>query len=454
MDNFLYSFIFFIVALGLLIAVHEFGHFWVARKVGVKVLRFSIGFGHPLWQRTSKIDNTEFTLAAIPLGGYVKMLDEREGPVAEEEKHRAFNNKSLQARTAVVAAGPIFNFIFAIFAYVLIFVIGVPGLKPIVDNVEAGSVMASAGLKSGDEILAIGEKSTPTLEAVRMELVGQVMKGGEVELKVQRKTGAEETLALDISDIPVDAIQENFLHYLGMTPAQPKIPAVIGELLEDGAAKSAGLLRGDEVVAVDGKPITDWTSWANYVRERPEQQIQVSVVRQGVQMVIPVTPARIETKDGNIGRVGASPDVPEGLFDDFRAIQHYSFFDAVPAAVIKTWDMSILTLRMMWKMLSGQASLENLSGPISIAQYAGQTAQIGVIPFLSFLAIVSVSLGVLNLLPVPILDGGHLLYYLAEFFKGRPVSEETQIMGQKIGIVMIGGLMFLALYNDINRLFG
>lgn len=454
MNGFLYSIVFFVVALGLLIAIHEFGHYWVARKVGVKVLRFSIGFGKPLWQRVGKVDGTEYVIAAIPLGGYVKMLDEREGPVAEEELHRAFNRKPLKSRVAVVAAGPLFNFVFAIFAYFLLFNIGVPGLKPLVDNVEQGSPMYKAGLQHGDEIVAIGSKETPTLEAVRLELVGKVMKGGMVDVAVKHDTGVEEVLSLDVSDTPVDAIQENFLQYLGMTPMRPKLEAVLGELQADGAAKAAGLQSGDKVLTVDDQAIEDWVAWAEYVRERPEQKIQVLIERDGAQMIVPVTPARIELQDTVIGRVGASPEVPEGLFDEFRAIQHYSIIDAIPAAISKTWDMSILTLRMMWKMLSGQASIENLSGPISIAQYAGQTAQIGIIPFLSFLAIVSVSLGVLNLLPVPILDGGHLLYYLVEFFKGSPVSEEAQIVGQKVGIVMIGGLMFLALFNDINRLFG
>ena len=454
MNGFFYSIIFFVVALGLLIAIHEFGHYWVARKVGVKVLRFSIGFGKPLWQRVGKVDQTEYVIAAIPLGGYVKMLDEREGPVAEEEQHRAFNRQPLKSRVAVVAAGPAFNFIFAIFAYFLLFNIGVPGLKPLIDSVEETSVMAKAGVLAGDEIIAIGSQDTPTLEAVRLALVSNVMKGGQVEILVRHEDGGQEKLSLDVSQTPVDAIQDNFLQYLGVTPMRPRLDAVLGELQSEGAALAAGLQPGDRVISVDGTLIEDWVAWAEYVRERPDKTIQVTIERDGQQMILPVTPARIEIQDTVIGRVGASPDVPEGLFEKYSATQHYSILEAIPAAVVKTWDMSILTLRMMWKMLSGQASIENLSGPISIAQYAGQTAQIGIIPFLSFLAIVSVSLGVLNLLPVPILDGGHLLYYLFEFLKGSPVSEEAQIIGQKVGIIMIGSLMFLALYNDINRLFG
>ncbi|MDH5545129.1 MAG: RIP metalloprotease RseP [Gammaproteobacteria bacterium] len=454
MDGFLYSVVFFVIALGLLIAIHEFGHYWVARKAGVKVLRFSIGFGKPIWQRTGKTDGTEYVLAAIPLGGYVKMLDEREGPVDEAEVHRAFNRKPLSSRVAVVAAGPLFNFAFAIIAYALIFMLGVPGLKPLVGDVISETPFARAGLQTGDEIISVDGEKTPTLEAMRLSLVGSVMKGGQVELGVRHEDQSEAVLVMDVSETPVDAIQENFLQYLGMTPLRPILPAVIGDLQADGAAVAAGFQHGDVIVRVDGQPMNDWVKWAEYVRGKPEQEIIVGIERNGAELDIRVTPARVEVQDAVIGRVGASPLVPDGLFEAYRAIQQYSLLAAIPAAISKTWDMSILTLRMMWKMLSGQASLENLSGPISIAQYAGQTAQIGIVPFLSFLAIVSVSLGVLNLLPVPILDGGHLLYYLVEFFKGSPVSEETQIIGQKIGVVMIGALMFMALFNDINRLIG
>ncbi len=454
MGNFIYAVVFFIIALGLLIAIHEFGHYWVARKLGVKVLRFSIGFGRPLWQWRRGEDQTEYVIAMIPLGGYVKMLDEREEPVPREELHRAFNRQPLGNRVAIVAAGPLFNFLFAIIAYWLIFVLGVPGIKPIVGEVQPGSVFAQAGARAGDQILAVDGRPTPTLEAVRMALIEAVLDQRRVSLEVRSDLGEQRRLELDLAQVTVDAIGRDFLQALGFTPVRPRIPAVIDKLLSGGAAEQAGLQPGDRVLSVDGEPIADWLDWAQRIRARPGQPMSLEVERDSAVLTVIVTPAAVETPSGTIGRVGASPRIPEQALEALRATQQYSPWAAVPAAIAKTWDMSLLTLQMLWKMLVGQASLENLSGPLSIASYAGQSAQIGLVPFLSFLAIVSVSLGVLNLLPVPVLDGGHLMYYVVEFFKGSPVSEQTQLLGQKIGIVLLIGLMFLALYNDIHRLFG
>lgn len=454
MGTFFYSFLFFVVALSLLIAIHEFGHYWVARKLGVKVLKFSIGFGKPIWRSVRGPDQTEYILAMIPLGGYVKMLDEREEEVAEHEKHRAFNRKPLASRVAVVAAGPAFNFIFAVFAYFLMFNMGVPGIKPLVGDVAQGSPFAIAGFQKGDEILSIEGDSTPTLEVFRLALIENVLANKSVDIKVMRTSGLQADLRLNLTDTPADSINEGFLQYLGFSPLRPKLPAVIDSLQPDGAAEQAGFQSGDKVLQVDNIVVGDWVEWAEYVRKKPEQTIEVVVERDSTVLTLQVIPARIEIQSGEIGRVGASPQIPEGFFEEFRAVQEFGFFAALPAAIYKTWDMSVLTLRMLWKMLVGEASLENISGPISIAQYAGQTADIGFVAFLSFLAIVSVSLGVLNLLPIPILDGGHLFYYLVEFIKGSPVSENTQVLGQKIGIIMLGGLMFLAVFNDINRLIG
>jgi regulator of sigma E protease len=453
MDSFFYAVVFFVVALGLLIAIHEYGHFWVARKLGIKVQRFSIGFGKPLWTKVSGEDQTEFVLAAIPLGGYVKMLDERIEEVAPEEQHRAFNRQPLSTRFAVVAAGPIANFLFAILAYWLIFVMGIPGMKPLVGDVVADSVFAQAGAQRGDLILSLDDKEMPTLESVRMTLIEGVINQREMSLLVEGEDQVSRQLQLDLSAISVDSIDERFMSHLGFNPLRPDIPARISRVIDGGAAAQAGMLPGDEVIELDGQLIGDWEAWAAYVRARPAKQIEVIVLRDGEQHSLMVTPALIETEAGNMGRVGAAPDIPEGLFDDYRAIQHYSMLAAIPAALVKTWDMSLMTLQMLWKMLVGEASIENISGPLSIANYAGQTAQIGLVAFISFMAIVSVSLGVLNLLPVPILDGGHLMYYVVEFIKGSPVSEEAQLVGQKIGIALLGTLMFFALYNDINRLF-
>ncbi len=454
MGTFFYSFMFFVVALSLLIAIHEFGHYWVARKLGVKVLKFSIGFGKPIWRSVRGPDKTEYILAMIPLGGYVKMLDEREEEVAEHEKHRAFNRKPLLSRVAVVAAGPAFNFIFAVFAYFLMFNIGVPGIKPLVGDVAQGSPFSIAGFQKGDEILSIEGDPVPTLESFRLVLIENVLANKSVDIKVKRANGLQADLRLNLTATPADSINEGFLQYLGFSPLRPKLPAVIDSLQPDGAADQAGFRSGDKVLQVDNVVVGDWIEWAEYVRKKPEQTIEVIVERDSAVLSLQVIPARVEIQSGEIGRVGASPQIPEGFFEEFRAVQEFGFFAALPAAIYKTWDMSVLTLRMLWKMLVGEASLENISGPITIAQYAGQTADIGFVAFLSFLAIVSVSLGVLNLLPIPILDGGHLFYYLVEFIKGSPVSENTQILGQKIGIIMLGGLMFLAVFNDINRLIG
>lgn len=451
MDSFIISILSFVVALGLLIAIHEFGHFWVARKVGIKVHRFSIGFGKPLWTKKFGADDTEFVLAAIPLGGYVKMLDEREEDVAEHELHRAFTQKTLGQRFAVVFAGPAANFIFAIFAYWLLFVIGVPGMKPIVDTVEVNSPFYEAGLISGDEIISVDNKDTPTLEAVRMVLIESILDNANVEVLVSQSSSETRQINLDLSSTPVDAISGNLLQYLGFIPYRPALPVVVGRVVEGGAGALAGMKEGDKILSIDGKTVNDWVKWAEYVRSKPEQPIEMLISRDATEFTLTVVPALVETQNGKIGRVGLGPFVPENFYDELRATQHYEFFPAIMASVEKTWDMSILTLQMFGKMITGQASLENISGPISIAQYAGMSAQIGYISFISFMAIISVSLGVLNLLPVPLLDGGHLMYYTIEFFKGSPVSDAAQLIGQKIGILLLGSLMFLAVVNDLTR---
>ncbi len=454
MSNFAYSAIFFIVGLGLLIAIHEFGHYWVARKCGVKVLKFSIGFGRPLWSTKRGQDNTEYVLAMIPLGGYVKMLDEREGEVAPQEQHRAFNRQTLGKRFAIVAAGPVFNFVFAIFAYWAIFVAGVPGLKPVVGEIGANSVLAKAGLRVDDEIISVSGHVTPTLEAMRMAMVQHVVENSVVDIVVSNAQHEERTLSVDFSAVPVSSIEENFLQFIGYTPKRPHLPALLGELQADGAAQKAGFRVGDLVTEVDGTPVSDWFGWANYVRERPGKSVQVTFVRDGQSQTLVVVPATLQAEGKSIGRVGASPKTPDKIDDSMMGVHRFDVFEAFPAALRKTWDMSILTLRMFGKMIVGEASLENISGPITIAQYAGQTAQIGTLAFISFLAIVSVSLGVLNLLPVPVLDGGHLMFYIIEFIKRSPVSDYAQEMGQRVGVGLLASLMFLALFNDVNRLLG
>jgi len=381
------------------------------------------------------------------------MLDERVESVEEHELDRAFNRKTLGQRMAVVIAGPLANFIFAIFAYWLLFVIGIQGIKPIVDNVQLESPFAIAGLMSGDEIRSVGGAHTPTLEAVRMQMIEEIINQSVVDVELQSSGGGTRTIQLDLTQTPVDAISGNLMQYLGFTPYRPKLAPIVGIVSPGGAAEAAGFLVGDEVIAVDGEPMDDWVAWANYVRERPEQVINIALIRDSLTLNLDVIPAKIEMQNGVIGRVGLSPFVPEDFYDDMMAVQRYGFIESIGASFNKTYEMSILTLKMFGKMITGQASLDNISGPISIAQYAGQSASIGFVSFLGFMAIISISLGVLNLLPVPLLDGGHLMYYTIEFIKGSPMSEEAQLFGQKIGIALLGGLMFLAVFNDLSRVF-
>lgn len=452
MNGLLLSLTAFVVAIGVLVTVHEFGHFWVARRLGVKVLRFSIGFGKPLWKRTFGKDKTELVIAALPLGGYVKMLDEREGEVAAAELTRAFNRQPVTTRIAVVVAGPAFNFLFAIIVYWAMFVVGVPGLKPLVGEVAPASYAAEAGILSGDEILAVAGKPTATWEATVLALLEASLDGRDtVAVAVRDADGQERHLQVHFK-IPGELLKKGgVLENFGLRPWQP--PAVIESLVAGSAGERAGLLPGDQVVLADGMAISNWGQWVDFVRERPGQDIAVQVLRDGEAVKLTVRPDSITEKGREIGRIGAYVQLPD---DEQRAtmrvVVRHGLLKAIPEALNKTWEMTTLTLRTLWKMVTGRASLENLSGPITIAQYAGQSAAIGLAAFLGFLGIVSVSLGVLNLLPVPVLDGGHLLFYLVELVTGSPVTDAVQLAGQKVGIVLLLALMSLAFYNDFIRL--
>lgn len=452
MNSFLVSVLSFLVAIGVLITVHEFGHFWVARRLGVKVLRFSIGFGRPLLKRKGRVDNTEYVLAAIPLGGYVKMLDEHEGEVDPAEVNRAFNRQALWKRTAIVAAGPMFNFLFAIAAYSLVYFGGIEGARPIVGSVEPASIAAAGGIQSGDEFVRVEGNETPTWNSTTLALLDGAMEGTTLRIEVTRG-GSRRLLLLDLSNTAGLLEGRFILETLGIEPWRPKLPAVIEGVVPGGAADSAGLLAGDEIVAADGKYIDEWEQWVKLVQSSPDKTMAVTVQRADKTLVYSITPKAIDRNGKMVGQIGAYVHVPEGLMEAGRVEVRYGPIDAVGAAVVKTYDMSLLMLRMLGKMITGEASIENLSGPISIAQYAGQSASIGIIPFVLFLAIISISLGVINLLPVPMLDGGHLFYYLIELVKGSPLSEAAQMVGQKIGIAALLFLMGLAFYNDLTRVF-
>lgn len=454
MDDLLLKILAFIVAIGLLVAVHEFGHFWVARRLGVKVLRFSIGFGRPLWRRQSAPDEPEYVIAAIPLGGYVKMLDEHEGPVAPAELHRAFNRQSLWVRSAVVVAGPLFNFLFAILAFWGVLTLGETGIRPLIGEVEPDSPAQRAGLAGGDEILAINGQATPTWSLALQEMATGSVGEPQLEIRV-RDAGGSEQLRVMASDEVGDLAQtRDLLAHLGMTPERPVVPPVFGQVLRGEQADLAGLRQGDRIVSADGKPVPDWSHWVDYVRARPGIAIDLRIVREGQEQTIELTPAPHAGNDEVIGRIGASNEPVPGLMEPYQVSYRMGWGEAFPAALARTWEYSALTLKVIWRVLTGEASIHNLSGPITIADAAGKTASIGFVYFLKFLAIVSISLGVLNLLPVPVLDGGHLLYFAIEAVKGSPLSDAAMLQAQKIGLVMLLGLMTLAFYVDILRILG
>lgn len=455
MIEILQSVLAFIVALGVLITFHEFGHYWVARRCDVKILKFSIGFGRAIYKKQFGEDNTEFVIAALPLGGYVKMLDEREGEVSKEELSRSFNHKSLWQRIAIVSAGPIFNFIFAIFAYWIIFVVGVNGLKPIIGDVEPASISHNAGLMKGQEILSINGTKTATWSTVIDKLVNHTVNADVINLEVIENNSVQKNIELDLSKISIDDMAEGkLLEALGLNVIELKLPPIIGEVLPDGAAERSGLLQYDEIIAANNTPIDSWTAWVKFIRENPSRTVFIEAIRNEKVVSIELVPDAVEDAGLTVGRIGAAAFNPGDMFDDYFTKERYNLYQGVVKAIEKTWEMSVLTLRVLGKMLIGEASVKNLSGPISIAQYAGQSAGIGLVAFFSFMAIVSVSLGVLNLLPVPLLDGGHLMYYLIELIIGKQVTEETQIIGQQIGLVLLLGLMSIAFYNDISRLLG
>jgi regulator of sigma E protease len=425
----------------------------MARRMGIRVLRFSIGFGKALWERKGA-DGTEYAIAAIPLGGYVKLLDEREGPVDPAIAAQAYNRKSPWTRIAVLLAGPLANFLFAVAAYWVLFVAGIPALKPVLGEVTADSVAARAGLNSGDEIVAVGGRETGTREAAVLALLDELMNGRAIELAVRDEQGDTRQASLAIEgDRRALTEPGALLPGLGFDFWYPVVPARVGKIMPGSPAERAGLREGDLIAAVDGTPVADFPALVAVVQPKPGATLDFTVERAGQSLRVPIDVEAQREGERLIGRIGVQPASPGELPEGMRTLERYGPLGAVARATEKTWDMSVLTVRMLWNVATGDVSVKNLSGPINIAEYAGFSARQGILAFLSFLAIVSVSLFVLNLLPIPILDGGQIVYQFAELAKGSPLSERAQAVGQQVGLLLLLVLMSFAFYNDLSRLF-
>lgn len=451
--SFLTTIVAFIVTLGCLIVIHELGHYFVARLCNVKVLRFSVGFGKPLWSRRVGADDTEWVVAAFPLGGYVKMLDEREGEVEAREQHRAFNRQSVGRRFAIVLAGPVANFALAIVLYWLLFMHGVPGVKPVIGQVPDRTPAAVAGFQEGETLTRIGEEPVQTWQDARWVLLQHAVKKQSVSITTRTRAGDSVVRKLDLSQLDAADLDSDFLRALGLARQQPALAPVIGNVVAGGAAARAGLRAGDEIVAIDNKPVGSWQELVAAVRAHPQRQLMLEVKREAARIdALPITPEVVNEAGQSIGRIGAGPYVDPAAIAELTTNVQYGPIESVGKAIYKTWDTSIFSLQMLGRMIVGEVSLKNLSGPITIADYAGQSAQMGWVSFLLFLALISISLGVLNLLPIPLLDGGHLMYYIFEVFKGSPVSDKAIEIGQHLGMALLFVLMAFALYNDINRL--
>ncbi len=443
--GFLTALLSFMVTIGILVTIHEYGHYWVAKKFNVKILRFSVGFGKVI--KSFKRGETEFTLCAIPLGGFVKMLDEREAEVESSELHRAFNQKTVYQRFAIVAAGPLANFLLAIILYAFVFIIGVNGIKPVVGEVTQSGFFDQAGLQKGDELLSINNTPTPSISEFTIQFI-QAIDSGLISIQTLSDQSDLKTAELSLTGDFLNNPEQGIDHYLGFKFATPNIPAILDRVIANSSASKAGLRSGDEILSANASPVHTWQDFVKAIQSKPVKPIELLVQRNNETLALVLTPTMV----GSSPKAGVSAALPEDYLKDWQVVVQKSPLEALSSATSKVYQLTLLNLKMIKKMIAGDTSIDQISGPVSIANYAGKSAEVGLVPFLSFLALISIGLGLLNLLPIPLLDGGHLFFYLIEIIKGSEVKDSVQQIFAKFGLFVILSLTFVALYNDLIRL--